>query len=157
MIRMYPNEVATRRCRDWKQHGLLPAVIAGAALGAIVLSAPKVNAAEPTRALYDLSSGPQGACPGMDWHVVVSPDKTVSGVVGWDKMQHLAKLSGTVGQDGKLNVTATEEGSSKTENVSGTDDGSHLKVGINGTGTSCDNTSLDVPRVTSTAMGANKG
>ena len=157
MIRTYDDGLSARDGRGWQGRGLSSAWIVGVALAASVLAAPRVNAAESMRALYDTSTEAQGACTGMDWHVVVAPDKTVSGVVGWDNMQHLAKLSGTVGQDGKLNVTATEQGSSKTEHVSGTDDGTQLKVGINGTGTACDNTSLDVPRVTSNGMGANKG
>jgi hypothetical protein len=158
MIQNYSKSLATSGARSLRV--ITPGrMMAGVAVVALAFAASPIQAkaAEGQGALYDTSTSSSGACPGMDWHVIVYPDKTVAGVVGWDKMQHLAKLSGTVGKDGKLDVKATEEGTAKTDTVSGTDDGSHIKVGISGTGTSCDNNALDVPRVTSNTSVGTKG
>ena len=44
--------------------------------------------------VYVLHSKPEGGCPALDWHVTVGPNHELSGVIGWDNMKSIARLSG---------------------------------------------------------------
>jgi len=98
--------------------------------------------------LYDARTAPKGACPGMDWHVVVHPDKTLNGVVSWDGSKHMAHLTGTVDTSGNFTANAVENGTNKSDTVSGSVRGNDMRASISGTGTPCDNETMNLPKVT---------
>ncbi len=98
--------------------------------------------------LYDGRTAPKGASPGMDWHVVVHPDKTLNGVVSWDSSKHMAHLTGTLDDNGAFKANAVESGTNKSDPVSGTVRGSDMRASISGTGTPCDNETMNLPKVT---------
>lgn|SRR5690349_15376139 len=104
--------------------------------------------------LYAFHTRPASGCPGLDWHVTVEPDKTITGFVGWDKMQHMARLEGQILPDSTFKVNAQEVGGSgRTAVITGRYGGSYLAIAISGTGTACDDVILNVPRVTSGLSG----
>lgn len=64
--------------------------------------------------LYVLHSSPAGGCPSLDWHIRAewSPTLTnLSGIIGWDNMKHIARVSGTLDPNARtFEMTATEVG-----------------------------------------------
>src|SRR4051794_15919402 len=46
--------------------------------------------------LYAFHTGQAGTCPGIDWDINVDPNYAVTGLVGWDNEQHVARLAGTI-------------------------------------------------------------
>ena len=75
-----------------------------------------------TGRIYAFHSGPQGGCPGLDWHVVADGDK-LSGFIAWGNMQHVAKVNGTVhSQNHTFQMTAQEVGGEgRTATITGSD------------------------------------
>ena len=92
-------------------------------------------------------SDPKGACPGVDWDVN-RVGNNLRGVIGWDNMQHLATLEGTlVGNNGNFTLNVTEVvGGNRTATITGQvrKDG-WLTVKLQGTGTGCDGQSVNIP------------
>jgi hypothetical protein len=129
-------------------------LVVGALAGVGALSLLAIAPLSPAQAqspgskdtLYDISAPAKGACPGMDWHIVVHTDKTVNGMVSWDGSQHLVHLTGTIDDHGALKMNAVDPGSNKPDTVTGTIEGNVLKAQISGTGTPCDNETMNVPR-----------
>jgi hypothetical protein len=107
---------------------------------------PQSNRVHGRDTLFVARTGPQGACPGMDWHVVVRPDNTVNGVVSWDGSKRMAHLTGTLDANGALTASAVENGTNKSDAISGTVQGNDMKASISGTGTPCDNETMNVPK-----------
>lgn len=128
--------------------------IAAFGLGAVAL--PQLTHAQmPGKdTLYDTRTGPSGGCPGMDWHVVVHPDHTLNGVVSWDDFKHMAHVSGTADKNGAFKVDAVGMSGGKAPIVTGTVEAKQLKASIAGTGTACDNQTMNIPRIdTGTSSG----
>jgi hypothetical protein len=99
--------------------------------------------------LYAVSTRPASGCPGLDWHINVSPDNSLSGFVAWDHQQHMAKLEGKIDRDRTFTMQAQEVGGSgRTATIKGTAGGNNVAIAISGTGTPCDDVVLNVPRVT---------
>jgi hypothetical protein len=42
------------------------------------------------------SPAPVGRCNALDWHLVVGPDNTLTGMISWDNMKNISNVSGTV-------------------------------------------------------------
>jgi hypothetical protein len=104
---------------------------------------------QPRAQLYAFHTRPASGCPGLDWHLTVEPDNTITGFVGWDRMQHMARLEGTIARDRTFKMTGQEVGGTgKTATVTGRAGGTYLDIAISGTGTPCDDVVLNVPRVT---------
>jgi hypothetical protein len=49
--------------------------------------------------IYVFHSKPAGQCPALDWHVVVGEDNKRSGMVAWNNMKSMAKVTGQIAQD----------------------------------------------------------
>lgn len=65
----------------------------------------------PPGRLYVFHSGPGGGCPGLDWHVVVDAGNALTGIIAWNNMQSLARVTGSINrQTGALELTAHEVG-----------------------------------------------
>ncbi len=85
------------------------------AAGVLAISATcGVASAQPASGLYVLHSHPAGGCPALDWHVNAewSPTLTnLTGIIGWDDMKHIARVSGTLNPNTRaFEMTATEVG-----------------------------------------------
>ena len=65
----------------------------------------------PPGRLFVFHSGPGGGCPGLDWHVVVESGGALAGMIGWNNMASLARVTGSVNrQTGDFQMTAQEVG-----------------------------------------------
>lgn len=132
---------------------MMGAKIAVIALSAVVSFSFTANAQiqkrpSPKAQLYAFKTRPASGCLGLDWHVTVEPDRTISGFVGWDRMQHMARLEGTIAKDNTFKVNAQEVGGTGRQAVvTGRAGGTYLEIAISGTGTPCDDVILNVPRV----------
>ena len=71
--------------------------------------------------VYVLHSKPEGGCPALDWHVTVGPNHELSGVIGWDNMKSIARVSGQLDPNTRMfTMTATEVGGQgRTANIQG--------------------------------------
>src|SRR4051794_13866970 len=134
---------------------MVGAKIAVIALSAAVTFSFSASAQIPRRPvakaqLYAFHTRPASGCPGLDWHVTVEPDKTITGFVGWDKMQHMARLEGQIQPDSTFKLNAQEVGGAgKAAVITGRYGGNYLSIAISGTGTPCDDVILNVPRAVS--------
>ena len=128
-------------------------------LGAVLGIATLGVASAQSSGLYVLHSKATATCPALDWHVVVDVTSTgndLSGVIGWDGMQHLASVSGTLNPNTRyFEMTATEIGGDKrTAKIDGQLrlDG-WMTANIDGAGVSCK--SVVIPYYVPPAGGSN--
>lgn len=101
--------------------------------------APAVQQLPPGR-VYVFHSTAQSSCPALDWHVVLTPDGNLDGVIAWNNMQSLAHASGTINAQGRtFQMTAHEVGGrQRSATINGTvrQDG-YLVANISGPGVNC--------------------
>jgi hypothetical protein len=103
-------------------------------------------AQQPKGRLYAFHSAPTGACPGMDWHVVLGPDQSLVGFIAWDGMKHIAKVSGQLETGRMFHMTAVEEGGAERKGtVKGQVEDSFIVASLEGTKTGCDDQQISVP------------
>jgi hypothetical protein len=69
--------------------------------------------------LFVYHSTAQGACPALDWHVVVGENGALSGMVAWNDMKTVARVSGKTNAEHQFSMTATEVGGGKTATITG--------------------------------------
>ena len=126
---------------------------AGAAMTVVVTCGVGLAQGAPEGRVYSFHSGPQGGCPGLDWHVVAQGNK-LEGMVAWDNMKAMAHATGTMNPTAKtFEMTAKEvggKGRTATINGSVRSDG-WLVANINGPGVKCQNVAVQwfVPSPTS--------
>jgi hypothetical protein len=70
-------------------------LIAASALAIAATCGVASAQALPEGRVYDVDARARGACPSADWHVVVGPNNTLSGVITWDNMKAMAHATGT--------------------------------------------------------------
>jgi hypothetical protein len=98
--------------------------------------------------LLVLHSTAQGACPALDWHVVVGEGGTLDGMISWNDMKSMAHATGTVDANRNFTMTATEVGGAgRTATVSGQarKDG-WLVANIDGPGVNCKQVTIPIWR-----------
>ena len=129
------------------------------ALSAVFGIATLGAASAQSSGLYVLHSKATATCPALDWHVVVdvtSTGNTLSGVIGWDGMKHLASVTGMLNPNTRtFEMTATEVGGDKrTAKIDGQLrlDG-WMTANIDGAGISCK--SVVIPYYVPPAGGSN--
>jgi hypothetical protein len=64
----------------------------------------------PEGRVYAFHSKAAGGCPVLDWHVVVGANNALTGMISWDEMKSMAKVSGAIGADRTFKMSATEVG-----------------------------------------------
>lgn len=99
----------------------------------------------PPGRVYSFHSAASGACPALDWHVVLGDDNSLTGMVSWDNMRALARATGMM-QGNSFQMTAKEVGGrNRTATIDGTVNPSTgwLTANIRGPNLSC--TGIDVP------------
>jgi hypothetical protein len=76
----------------------------------------------PPGRVYTFHSTPQGGCPGLDWHVVLTGDNMLDGMIAWNNMQSLAHATGSINtQNRTFQMTAQEvDGRGRTATITGT-------------------------------------
>lgn len=98
----------------------------------------------PDGRLYVFHSKAEGKCPPLDWHIVVGPENTLSGMIAWDNMAHMAKASGTISRSRAFQMTATEVGGAgrKAEITGQVNQAGWIIADINGPGVECKHVSI---------------
>ncbi|HBK09009.1 MAG TPA: hypothetical protein DDZ81_24650 [Acetobacteraceae bacterium] len=127
---------------------MFSAKVALIALSAAAFVSPAM-AQQSKDALYAFHTGPAvGGCPGLDWHITLGADNSLTGFVAWDHGQHMARLAGALNKDRTFEMDAQEVGGQgRKAVVKGRAAGPYINVQITGSGTACDDVYLNVPRV----------
>jgi len=74
----------------------------------------------PAGRVYSFHSQSSGACPSLDWHVVLGSDNRLSGFIARDNMSNLFRVSGAVGPDSTFHLNGKEVGGAgRTATVDG--------------------------------------
>ncbi len=94
------------------------------AVGALAIAATcgvaSAQQIAPEGRIYVFHSKPSGACPALDWHVVVGANNTLGGMIAWDDMKAMASVSGSITPDKHFTLTAKEVGGEgRTASVTG--------------------------------------
>jgi hypothetical protein len=101
----------------------------------------------PQGRLYAFHSGAGGGCPGLDWHIVVEAGNTLTGMLAWNNMQSMAKVTGSINPStGKFQMTANEVGGQgRTATITGDvdRDSGWMTASVQGQGVQCQ--SIKVP------------
>jgi hypothetical protein len=61
----------------------------------------------PAGTVYAFHSAATGSCPVLDWHIVSGENGQLNGMVSWDGMKSMAHVSGVIGADRMIKMTAT--------------------------------------------------
>ena len=125
---------------------LLATMAAGALGGGAMLN--MAHAQVPPGTLYVFHSQPQGACPALDWHIVVGQAGQLSGMISWNGMQSMAHATGSISANRSFTMTATEVGGeARTATITGQarTDG-WLTANINGPGVACKGVTIPIFR-----------
>jgi hypothetical protein len=120
----------------------------GLTVGALALTASLgvALAQMPEGRLFVFHSTAQGACPPLDWHLVVGPNNTLSGMLSWDNMKSMAQATGTVNLTARTFAMQAHEvgGQKRSATIDGTvGQNGWLKANIRGQNVNC--TGVDVP------------
>jgi hypothetical protein len=70
--------------------------------------------------IFTFHANASGECPDLDWHVVLAPDDTLTGMIGWQNMQLLVRVTGKLDRANKtFSLTGKEAGGNRTATVDG--------------------------------------
>jgi hypothetical protein len=125
-----------------RARSLLATMAAGAAFsaGAMLNTAHAQGTLPAAGTLFVLHSTAQGACPALDWHIVVGDNGALSGMISWNGMKSIARVTGTTNAEHQFSMTATEiGGEGRTATITGqrrVRDG-YLMADVNGPGIAC--------------------
>ncbi|HSZ88806.1 MAG TPA: hypothetical protein VK822_05460 [Acetobacteraceae bacterium] len=61
----------------------------------------------PEGRVFVFHSKPTGTCPALDWHIVVGANNTLEGMIGWDDMKSMAKVTGSIGANRTFKMAGT--------------------------------------------------
>jgi hypothetical protein len=122
--------------------------VAAFAAGAFILGVTGgVASAQTAGYVYVLHSVPTGSCPALDWHVVMSADNTLSGMIAWDNMKSIARVEGSITADKTFHMDAKEiGGAGKTAVVDGKLIPGWLVASVSGPGIDCKDIKIEVLR-----------
>ena len=98
------------------------AVIAGALLSIAgwQTATAQVTGKATVGRVFSLHTDKVGACPSLDWHIVVGPDNTLYGMIGADDMNVVFNVKGTFNPaDGTFQLTGKEAGGTRTGAING--------------------------------------
>jgi hypothetical protein len=129
----------------------------GLTVGALALTASLgvASAQMPEGRLFVFHSAAQGACPPLDWHLVVGPNSTLSGMISWDNMKSMAQATGTVNLAARTFAMQAHEvgGQGRSATINGTvNQNGWLKANIQGPNVNC--TGVNVPWYTPPPAGS---
>jgi hypothetical protein len=86
-------------------------IIAAFAIGASLAAAMDGSASTQTAGqIFAFHSQPAGDCPELDWYLVVRENGKLLGVVAWNDMSSVARLSGTIDAKKSFHMDATAIG-----------------------------------------------
>jgi hypothetical protein len=122
---------------------LTAAMMAIAVAGCTTAAQSPEGAQGPQERVFTFHSNASSlSCPALDWHIVVKPDYSAAGMIGWRGMGVIARVSGTIDPQAKTyQLTAAEAGgSNRTATISGTIiSPDHITANVTGPGVNCQN------------------
>ena len=101
--------------------------------------------------LYAFHNAQLGECHLVDLHINIEPSGEIIGVVGFDGRR--ARLEGTMGKNGTLQLTGHEMASGRPVTVNGTVVGNNLTMTIVGSDGPCDGKTIKLGRLTGAGAG----
>jgi hypothetical protein len=95
--------------------------IVSVGLLAFAASTNVTTAQVPEGRIYALHSKAEGACPSLDWHIVVEPNGVLAGMIARDDMQTMARATGTINQENRTFSMIAKEigGQTRTATIDG--------------------------------------
>ena len=137
------------------------AVVAGAAVSCVGMDIASAqpnpgNAAPVPGRVYAFHTNAVEGCPSADWHIVVGPNNTLSGMVSTDDHKNIWRVTGTYGNgEGHLQGTNVATGKPGATNAKVQTDG-RLALTMGGfvEGSACQGQVLTIPWVSSAPGGA---
>jgi hypothetical protein len=78
------------------------AIAAGVAMIGIATNATALELTQGRVLVFH--SEPSGGCPGLDWHLVAGANDRLTGLIAWDDMKEVTRVSGSADQDGKFHL-----------------------------------------------------
>ncbi len=98
----------------------------------------------PEGRLYVFHSKASGGCPELDWHIVVGNNDSLTGMISWDNMQHMAKATGAMTSNRHFKMTAKEVGGENREaEITGTvNSAGWIIANIDGPGVKCERVTI---------------
>jgi hypothetical protein len=113
--------------------------LATATIAIAIVGGTAVAQAPGERVFSFHSNATFSGCPNLDWHIVVAPDNSVTGLVGWQNMQVVARVTGTLNRQAKtFQLTAKEVGGDRTATIDGNViSADHIVANIKGPGVEC--------------------
>jgi hypothetical protein len=132
---------------------LAPAIVI-----AIAMVTRTVEAQRTEDVIFTYHSNAGGRCPDLDWYLRVAPDNSVTGMIGWQHMELLVRVTGTVDLEKRtFDLTGKEAGGNRTATIDGEIiTRNHLKVHIMAPDVNADCPDINVWQWTPTG-GANGG
>jgi hypothetical protein len=119
---------------------ILLATMAAGAIGAGAMLNTALAQLPAPGTLFTMRSEAQGACPALDWHIVAGENGALSGMISWNDMKTMARVTGTTNAEHQFSMTATElSGEGRTATITGQRrprDG-WLIADVNGPGVAC--------------------
>jgi hypothetical protein len=86
-------------------------MIAAFAVGALLAAAIDGSASAQTAGdIFAFHSQPAGECPELDWYLVVRENGKLLGMLAWDDLKSVARISGTIDANKSFHVDAKEIG-----------------------------------------------
>jgi hypothetical protein len=104
----------------------------------------------PEGRIYVLHSQAAGACPSLDWHIVVEANDILAGLIAWDDMRTMARATGRVDrQNHTVTMTAVEMGGqNRTATIDGkVEENGTIIANINGPNVTCRSVTIRTYRV----------
>jgi hypothetical protein len=95
--------------------------IVSVGLLAFAASTNVTTAQVPEGRIYALHSKAEGACPSLDWHIVVEPNGVLAGMIAWDDMKTMARATGRINQENRTFSMIAKEigGQTRTATIDG--------------------------------------
>ena len=121
----------------WRTLATVTVIAAAIAGGAAHAQAP----AAKERVFSFHSDATSMSCPSLDWHVVVATNYTVTGMIGWQDMGAIARVTGSMDPKTKTyQLTANEVGGSRTATITGKIiSPDHITANVMAPGVNCQN------------------
>jgi hypothetical protein len=120
-------------------------ITAGAVVVAAACNLALAQQVAPEGRVYVFHSPKTGPCPEADWHIVVGPNNTLNGMVGWGSMKSVANLSGSISPNRTFKMEGKEVGGQgRSATITGQLRGDGWLV-ANVKGPSIDCKNIDVP------------
>jgi hypothetical protein len=84
----------TATCMGWGK--LISTITAGAVVLTATFDLALGQQIAPKDRVFVYNSQPIGQCPALDWHIVAGANNTLYGMIAWNSMQNIAKVTGSI-------------------------------------------------------------